>query len=232
MGRSGQGNGGLPQAGGLRWVQAGLARPAYGRVALEAGEAVGPHVGVAGQVLRGGVQDRQSPGLSVVGQEGEPVDDVRLRMRGQRRAGDAGVGQQRADRAAPGVQASLQLQRKQHDGELGSLVGAHPVVRAGTPIDVVEVQPALPVQLTGHRHHPVAQPRQQHTRRHGSAPIETRRHEPFRNSRAPAEHHGPTMREKHGTTQDANKAAIRVSAGHGLIMLCARRDSNPEPSGP
>jgi hypothetical protein len=40
------------------------------------------------------------------------------------------------------------------------------VVLAGTPVEVVEIQPAESVQLAGHRHHPVGQPGQQEVGEH------------------------------------------------------------------
>jgi hypothetical protein len=65
------------------------------------------------------------------------------------------------------------------------------------------------------------------TRPDAKALVSTRRHGPFRNSRAPREHHDPRLWENRAHLWDTKKAVSHVFPGHGLDLLRARRDSNP-----
>jgi hypothetical protein len=65
------------------------------------------------------------------------------------------------------------------------------------------------------------------TGRDAEAMVSTPRHGPLRNSRAPSEHHSPRMRESGAHLWDMKKAVTHVLPGHGLDLLRARRNSNP-----
>jgi hypothetical protein len=70
------------------------------------------------------------------------------------------------------------------------------------------------------------------TGRDAEALVSTLRHGSLRDSRALRDHHGPRIREDRAQAWDTKKAVTHIFAGHGLDLLRARRDSNPQPSDP